>query len=84
MSKKILSDSQILSIIIFLLNIICLFITLKLLSDMMCYVNENELSFDIIGVGTFGLMLNWLRFALTSVLTLLSLVNLFVNFHSIK
>ncbi len=82
MSKKMLSESQILSIFIFVFSIICLFITLKLFGDMEIYVNEHELSYYTIGVGLFGVVLNWLHIALAGVLTFLSLLNLFVNFSN--
>lgn len=82
MSKKLLSEAQILSIIMFIFSVICLCITLKLFGDMQSYVDERELSYYMIGVDQFGLMLNWLRVALAGILALLSLLNLFVHFSS--
>lgn len=60
------------SVIVFLLSLISLLISLKLFWNLGIFVDEHNLSPDIVKGGDFWLMMDWLRMLLLLVLCIVS------------
>lgn len=66
-------------LIVFLLCVFSFIISLKLMWNLGVFVDEYNLSPDIVLGGEFELYLDWARLVLLGIASLLSLVNLFLK-----
>ncbi|RDY28502.1 hypothetical protein CHL78_004765 [Romboutsia weinsteinii] len=69
--------SRLFDIVIFLLTTVCLFITANLFMNMGIFVDEYNLSPDIVLGGEFWLNMDWLRLGFLFVIWVLSGINIF-------
>lgn len=70
-------NKRFLSILLFLLSLISFIISLKLFWNMGIFVDEYNLSPDIVTGGGFWLLMDWLRLLLLFFLCVISGVNIF-------
>lgn len=68
-----------LSIITFVLSLLLLFISLKLFWNTGIFIDEYNLSPDIVNGGEFWLSMDWLRLLLLFLLCIVSGINMFKN-----
>lgn len=69
--------SKFLNTSIFVLNLVCLLISLKLFWNIGVYVDEFNVSPDVVLGGNAWLTMNWVRLAASGMLCVLSGINLF-------
>lgn len=58
--------------IIFVLSLICLYTSLKTFYNLAIYVDEANTSLDVVLGGDLCLLMNWLKFGLLAVISILS------------
>lgn len=68
-----------LNIIVFILSIICFFISLKLFFNMMVFVDEYNTSPDIVCGGEIWLFLNWIKLGLLFIISFILGKKVFYN-----
>ena len=74
-----MKKSKIINMSIFLLSLISLIISLKLLWNMGIYVDEFNTSPDVVLGGNLWLYMDWLRLGFSALICLLSGINLFAE-----
>ncbi|MFD3258151.1 hypothetical protein ACE3MQ_06040 [Paenibacillus lentus] len=73
-------NKRILSILIFALSFLSLIISLKLFWNLGIFVDEYNISPDIVSGGKFWLLMDWLRLLLLFLLCVISAVNIFKGY----
>lgn len=68
-----------LSIIIFILSLIALFISIRLFWNLGIFVDEYNVSSDIVSGGDFWLYMDWLRLLLLFIICIVSGINILKN-----
>ena len=70
---------KVLNIIIFVLSLFSLIVSIKLFYNLGIYVDEVNISPDVVLGGDLWLIMNWLRLGASAVICLLSGINLIKN-----
>lgn len=74
-------SNKLISVIIFVLSLICLIIETNLFYNMGIFVDEFNTSFDVVYGGSFWMIMDWLKLAFIALIVLLSGISLFPTKH---
>ena len=75
--EGIMKSNKLINGSIFILSIICLIITCKLFWNLAIYIDEFNISTDIVLGGEFYLYMNWFKIGALALICILSGINLF-------